>query len=179
VRKNVLALSIFADVIRAVLEALKGAAWASPSTLKIWFLSRRLPGRLGTARNTQAGSPLTEKSKRGSWEALGSQRSNRFRNICEQTQSRGRNQERRKRARNPLDYVLNKTYLEKRDGKVRKHSPTAKPSATVDAVARDLFEIVCTLLNCASNAQGCVRLASSAYLLRRFALTCKEGARAY
>jgi len=178
VRKNVLALSIFADVIRAVFEALKGSTWASPSTLKTWFPSRILLAHSVTAESMQVVLHLKAKSKLGLLVVAGSRPKNCSKCIYRPIQSLGHKFGQRSLARKPLDYVPYGTYLKLRDGEVFEHFPTAEPSATVEAVARDLFEIVCTLLNCASNAGSCLRLASSAYLLRRFALTCKEGAHA-
>jgi len=177
-RKNVLAANRNDDVItHSACKRLGVKAWAIQSTQTNSSLSRKLPENTVTILRISLGSLLLASSKRGDTPTYGSQVEKFSRPIPRMHDYQDDQLSESANVNNAVEKVENSTYYLRRDGKVLKHFPTAKPSATVLAVARDLYQIVCMLLNCASSAQSRVRLASSAELLRRFALTCKEGAR--
>lgn len=180
-RKNVLALARNADVIECVLHSMKGCTWANQSTQTNWFLLLNSPKSLDMHASICLDWLLKGSSAHGVLAVVGFQLSTKSSNtfklrLNRDDQSSERNAFRKNRIL--LEYITFVICLFKRDEEVYHHFPTAKPSATALTVARDLLKIVCTWLRCA-NAAGCVRLAISAYVLRRFASNCKEGARGY
>lgn len=183
-QNNLLAFCQKADVIWCVGKSNQGNLWANQSTRISLFQLRRLRASTVTAVRNSAGLLRLEESKLGAWAILGSQRENLLKNTCAQIlklagprERKRRTHQRNNRSNILLEYSTNVLYYLRRDGEVLEHSSTAKPSATVEAVARDLFRILSTLCGCASSVPRSVSLAHSVYVLRRFAFNCKEGAR--
>ena len=173
-RNNLLALFESADVIKHRSCFRTEERWANRSIQLSSYQSRKLRRSSATAGHNLVGLRLLGKLKLGVWVIPGSQRANLSKNISERIlkQVAHRVSLPKNVVRFTLECSTNVLYYENRDGEVFEHFPTAKPSATVLAVARDLFESV--LLPDVSSSR-CSRLAT--HLLRRFATICKEGAR--
>ena len=183
-QNNLLAFWRKADVIKCAVKRIRdGNVWANLSTRISWCHWRRSGASSVTTRTMSTGLRRVGKFVRGVSVRPGQQLKSYSRITFAAIRGRVRlvisEVENKKRNRSKLLVALVRyhTNVYRRDGEVLKHFPTAKPSATVIAAARDLFQILSMWCGRSSSAPCRVSLAISAYVLRRFAFNCKEGAR--
>jgi hypothetical protein len=175
-RNNFLAFCRKVDVIKYSACLGRVGIWANQSTRINCAHSPIWLERVGTIQTILRGLLQVDDCVHGGSERLGSQQKTSSKNTLILPVSLG-DQSRKRKTKLSIEIVGHPTYYSRRGKRVRKHSPTAEPSATVLAVARDLFRILSMPCGRSSSAPCCVGLAISAYVLRRFAFNCKEGVR--